>query len=132
LLEQEQQDYVLMATEGLSKSAVGIIRIKPEEGLVGLVGQREEPINVEDAQSHPRFKLFPQADEEAYYGFLGAPIIHQRKVLGVIAVQQTESRLFCQDEIISRDVSGTNCLRNCSCQSERATDHWPKGQAERG
>lgn len=98
LLEQEHQDYVLMATEGLSKSAVGVIRIKPEEGLVGLVGQREEPINVEDAQSHPRFKLFPQADEEAYYGFLGAPIIHQRKVLGVIAVQQTEGRLFCQDE----------------------------------
>ncbi len=98
LTEAPQSDHVLMATEGLSKSAIGIIKIAANEGLVGLVAQREEPINVQNAQQHPRFKFFPEADEEAYHSFLGAPIIHQRRVLGVITVQHTEKRPFSQDE----------------------------------
>ncbi len=48
--------YILMATEGLDKAAEGNLSLAIDEGLVGQVAQREEPICLEDAESHPRFQ----------------------------------------------------------------------------
>lgn len=98
LANYDQQCFELMATDGLDASAVGRVALNFSEGLVGLVGQREEPINVADAQSHPRFKYFPEVKEELLCAFLGTPIIHQRKVMGVLVVQQRESRQFSANE----------------------------------
>lgn len=90
--------YWLMATEGLNKAAVGKVSLGYNEGLVGLVGSREEPINLHDAQAHPRYRYFPETGEERFKSFLGVPIIHHRKVLGVLVVQQRESRSFDEGE----------------------------------
>ncbi|QDP02054.1 phosphoenolpyruvate--protein phosphotransferase [Thalassotalea sp. PS06] len=98
LANQELQHFLLMASDGLAKDSLGQVRIGFNEGLVGLVGQREEPINIANAQAHPRFKHAPEVKEEAFNAFLGTPIIHQRQVLGVISVQQTESRQFNENE----------------------------------
>ncbi|WP_416307952.1 phosphoenolpyruvate--protein phosphotransferase [Neptunicella sp. SCSIO 80796] len=98
LANYEQQNFHLKATEGLSKSAIGKVTIGFSEGLIGLIGQREEPINIDDAHSHPRFKHYPEVKEEKYHAFLGTPIIHQRKVLGVITLQQKIRRHFSEDE----------------------------------
>ena len=68
-----------------------------EQGIVGLVGQREELINLADAP-HPSFKFLPDVAEEAFRSFLGAPIMHQRQVVGILVVQQKESRLFDEGE----------------------------------
>ena len=97
LHDQKSGCYVLKATEGLYKDAVGQVRIAPSEGLVGLVGTREEPINLEDAQSHPRNRYFPETGEERFRSFLGVPIIHHRRVLGVIVVQESQNQR-CFDE----------------------------------
>ena len=60
LLDALQNRYVLMATKGLNDSAVGDVTLGYSEGLVGLVGVREEPINLEHAQDHHRYKyVFP-------------------------------------------------------------------------
>ncbi|GGD48271.1 phosphoenolpyruvate--protein phosphotransferase [Lacimicrobium alkaliphilum] len=98
LANYEHQHFELMATEGLSKDAIGKVSIGFSEGLIGLIGQREEPINIEDAQSHPRFKHYPEVREENYHAFMGTPIIHQRKVLGVMTIQQHKKRRFSEDE----------------------------------
>ena len=90
--------YILMATEGLYRKAVGRVSLGYSEGLVGLVGSREEPINLEDAPSHPRYRYFPETGEERFRSFLGVPIIHHRRVLGVLVVQQRESRCFDEGE----------------------------------
>lgn len=94
LYQPEQDRYVLMATEGLNKRAVGKVSMSSAEGLVGLVGSRSETLSLEDATSHPRFLYFPQTGEERYASFLGTPIIHHRQVLGVLVVQQKERRRF--------------------------------------
>lgn len=86
--------YVLMATDGLNLNAVGRVRLRPGEGLVGRVVAREEPVNLEHAETHPSYQYFPETGEERYSSFLGVPIIHQRKVLGVLVVQQIEQRRF--------------------------------------
>ena len=99
LFDPETGRYILKATEGLYKESIGRVMIAPSEGLVGLVGGREEPINLEDAQAHPRYRYFPETGEERFRSFLGVPIIHHRRVLGVIVVQERQnSRCFDEGE----------------------------------
>jgi len=96
--DYSQDNFILMASDGLNPEAIGNFRIGFTEGLVGLVAQREEPINIAHAQSHPRFKLSPEVHEEGYNAFLSVPLVHQRKVIGVIVVQQKQARSFSNDE----------------------------------
>ena len=98
LKDEEVQRYVFMATRGLNQSAVGKVSMGLDEGLVGYVGERAEPINLEDAQNHPRNRFFEEIGEEPYHAFLGVPIIHHRKLLGVIIVQQQRTRRFDESE----------------------------------
>src|SRR5690606_10147985 len=97
-LRDGEGNYLLMATDGLNPKAVGKVRLAPREGLIGWVVVREEPINLDDAESHPNFQYFPETGEERYSAFLGVPIIHQRAVLGVLVVQQAERRRFDEGE----------------------------------
>jgi phosphotransferase system enzyme I (PtsP) len=98
LANYDQQHFLLVATQGLAKEAIGQVTIGFSEGLIGFIGQREEPINLSDAPSHPRFKYYAEVQEDHFHAFLGAPIIHQRKVLGVITLQQKKKRRFSEDE----------------------------------
>ncbi len=98
LADYDTQEFTLKATDGLHPDAVEQVRIGFSEGLIGLVGQREEPLNVVNAHSHPRFKHYPEVKEENYNAFLGTPIINQRRVLGVITLQQIQMRRFSEDE----------------------------------
>jgi len=98
LVDAEQQQYVLSATEGLRKDAIGNVRFNLDEALIGVVGQREEPLNLEDASLHPRYLFISETGEAPYHGFLGVPIIQHGKVLGVLVVRQREKRKFAEAE----------------------------------
>jgi len=98
LYSPEDDSYILMATDGLNPDSVGNVRLSSREGLVGLVASRAEPINLEVADAHPKFAFFPETGEQRFRSFLGAPIIHQRKVLGVLVVQEQEQRRFDESE----------------------------------
>ncbi|OLS63240.1 phosphoenolpyruvate--protein phosphotransferase [Pseudomonas putida] len=98
LLDPETNRFVLMATEGLNKRSIGKVSMAPNEGLVGLVGTREEPLNLENAADHPRYRYFAETGEERFASFLGAPIIHHRRVVGVLVIQQKERRQFDEGE----------------------------------
>ena len=105
LYDQDDDSYVLMATEGLNPGAVGKVRLKPGEGLVGMVATRAEPVNLDDAESHPNFVYFPETGEKLFNAFLGSPIIHHRKVLGVLIVQESERRFDESEEAFLVTVS---------------------------
>src|SRR3990167_9791512 len=98
LLDRQHSEYVLVATQGLNPEAVGKVRVPINKGLIGLVGEREEPLNIDDATKHPRFFYVPAIKEEAYRAFLGTPVIYQRQVLGVLIVQQEEPRRYDEAE----------------------------------
>lgn len=98
LLDRRRGEYVLMATKGLNPLAVGKVRIPMTQGLVGLVGEREEPINIDDATKHPRFLHVEEVKEEQYKAFLGTPLIYHRQVLGVLVVQQQDPRRYDEAE----------------------------------
>lgn len=98
LLDKKHGDYVLVATKGLNPEAVGKTRVPINQGLLGLIGEREEPINLKNAPEHPRFLSVPEVHEEVYKAFLGAPIIYHRQVLGILIVQQKEIRQYDESE----------------------------------
>lgn len=91
-------EHVLMATDGLPPEVVGQVRLKLGQGLTGLAASRSEPVNVENALTHPAFSQVPAIDETQLHGFLGVPIIRRRKNLGVLIVQQRLQRKFTSDE----------------------------------
>ena len=98
LTDQDNRQYVLMATDGYNVAAVGEVRFAYGTGLVGVVARREEPVNLDDAASHEAYIYTSEIGEEPYHGFLGVPIIQHRKVLGVLVVRQREQRRFAESE----------------------------------
>ncbi|OMH26281.1 phosphoenolpyruvate--protein phosphotransferase [Motiliproteus sp. MSK22-1] len=99
LTDSEQEFHLLIASEGLSQDVVGQLKLGLNEGLVGLVCERSEPVNIRDAPSHPRNYFVPDSGDELYHGFLGVPIVHQGKLLGILVVQQLLQRRFKQLEV---------------------------------
>ncbi len=98
LRDAPSDGYRLVATDGLNPELIGHVTLGTEESLVSLVGERAEPINLEDATRHPRYRYVENLNEERFHAFLGVPIIHQRRVYGVLVVQQEEQRRFDENE----------------------------------
>lgn len=90
LLDEEHVEYVLLAAAGLPTRLVGQWRIKLGEGLIGLVGEREEPINLADASSYSDIASL----SDKYHGFLGVPLLYQGHLLGVLTAQQRTNAQF--------------------------------------
>jgi len=99
LLEPDRANLVLAATVGLRRECIGRLRMAIHEGLAGLVAEQVHPVAVEHAQSHPRFKYFHEAGEDAYQSFLGVPLVDRGVLQGVLVVQTIEPRAFRDDEI---------------------------------
>src|ERR1700730_3226343 len=99
LLEPDRAHLVLAATVGLRRECIGQLRMAIHEGLAGLVAEQVRPVAVEQAQSHPRFKYFREAGEDAYQSFLGVPLIDRGVLQGVLVVQTVEPRVFREEEI---------------------------------
>ncbi len=98
LTDPSRDRFLFVATEGLNKDAVGHLYLERGQGLVALVGARAEPVNLQDATAHPNFHYLPEIGEEQFHAFLGVPIIHHRRVLGVLVVQQRDARRFDESE----------------------------------
>ncbi|MFT7054172.1 MAG: phosphotransferase system enzyme I (PtsP) [Psychromonas sp.] len=88
----------LIASEGLASQVVGFSYLKFGEGIIGLIHQKGEPLNIANITEHPNYKYLPSSGEEFFNSLLGTPIIHRRKALGVLVVQQKGPRLFSELE----------------------------------
>ena len=98
LADEAKGDWVLVATEGLNARAIGKVRMRSGEGLVGYICQHQSLLNLEDGSAHPNFRYFSETGEERYKGFLGVPIINFRNIVGVLVVQNRDLRNFTSAE----------------------------------
>ena len=89
----------LFATEGLNLAAVHRTRLKEGEGLVGLVAETAEPVNLSDAPADPHFSYRPETGEDPFKSFLGVPIVRGGQVFGVLTVQNRAARLYAEEEV---------------------------------
>jgi signal transduction protein with GAF and PtsI domain len=128
LLQADRIHLVLSATVGLHPSGVGKVRMRLNEGLVGLVAQQLRPQVLADAKAHPRFKYFPEAGEDRYHSFLGVPMLDRGLLVGVLVVQTIDPRLFSADEVrmaataaaqLAPIVSDARMEREAQLQAER-------------
>jgi phosphotransferase system, enzyme I, PtsP len=88
----------LYATEGLNRTAVHLTTMTAGEGLVGLIAETAEMLNISDAQQHPRFSYKPETGEEIYNSFLGVPILRAGNTIGVLVVQNSARRSYSEEE----------------------------------
>ena len=89
----------LFATEGLRPEAVHATRLKEGEGLVGMVSETAEAVNLSDAPSDPHFSYRPETGEDPFKSFLGVPIVRGGQVFGVLTVQNKAERIYAEEEV---------------------------------
>jgi phosphotransferase system enzyme I (PtsP) len=133
LADHHKQHFLLVASDGLAERSLGQTTIGFTEGLVGLVGQREEPINIANAQNHPQFIHAPEVEEDELKAFLGTPIIHRRKVLGILSIQQKKARYFNENEeafLVTLSAQLAASLSNAEASvliaEQDSNSHWTK------
>jgi len=90
---------VLRATVGLRREAVGRVQLRLDEGLVGLAAERKQPVVIEHAREHPRYKYFPETGEEVFETLMAAPLIVRGIAVGVLVVQTREARQFEKEDV---------------------------------
>ncbi len=91
------QHLILAATEGLSPQSVGKAKLKLDEGLVGHIAASLSTLNLGDAPADDRFVFIPETHEMPYHRFLGVPLLHLRKLIGVLVIQGREREPFSQE-----------------------------------
>lgn len=89
----------LSATHGLDGAAVHTVRLRPGEGLVGMVARKARPFSVEDAPTHPNFAYKPETGEEPFKSFVGVPILRGGRLVGVLTAQTQSMRPSTEEEI---------------------------------
>ncbi|MFN3234242.1 MAG: phosphoenolpyruvate--protein phosphotransferase [Gammaproteobacteria bacterium] len=98
LIDPKSSEFALIATRGLSVQSVGHVRVPTSVGLIGQIGHRKQPLNVPDQSAVSAFTPIEGLGEEQYRGFLGAPVMHQGRLLGVIVLQKQDEEAFADQE----------------------------------
>jgi len=101
LYDDTTRDLVLQATLGLNPSAVGRVRMKSGEGLVGKTFESLQPIREDRASRHPNFKYFEEAEEDPFESFLAVPIHRGNEKIGVLVVQHEHSGYFDEIDVMA-------------------------------
>jgi len=86
----------LMASDGGPPEVTADrLRFSSRDGLVGWVATHEEPLNVADSPTHPAASRSDPSDVEVrYHAFLGVPVMHYRRMLGVLVARRHSRRAF--------------------------------------
>lgn len=89
LVDHRRQQYVLMAFDNNDVLPMPAQSLALDDGLLGLVAERVAPV------AHLNLTV---PGENNKLAFLGVPIVYHRQVLGVIAVEEANHRVFNEDE----------------------------------
>ena len=100
LYDEISTDLVLNATIGLNPAAIGNVRMKIGEGLVGTTLAKLEPLNEGCARRHPEFKYFKEAGEDPFDSLLAVPILRGDEKIGVLVVQHKSRDYFNDADVL--------------------------------
>lgn len=92
--DDKDQRHVIAATDGLSSRVVGKVQCEFGQGLIGQIADSRRPLNLERVPAESDQDFVRQSGEGQYQGFLGVPVVHKSRVLGVLVVRQREARRF--------------------------------------
>ncbi|BCS52071.1 GAF domain-containing protein [Geobacter sp. SVR] len=123
----EEGELVLKATYGFEQEKIGQIRLKIGEGITGTVAKEMQPLNLSRASQDPRYKVFPELNEEKYNSMLSFPITDRKSVYGVINLQTTSMRSFPEDEIYFVSIIANLILSAIKLRQKVASNRMARG-----
>jgi signal transduction protein with GAF and PtsI domain len=95
LYEPSEDALVLSASKTPHTGEIGVLRLRPGEGLTGWVAQHKKPLAIaERAHEDARFKMFQSLPEDKFEAFLSVPILTRESVIGVINVQHRKTYAY--------------------------------------
>jgi len=88
LYDQEKDLLVLASTSKPYQHHIQKISLAPGEGVAGWVGKHQQPVIIREASlSDPRFRPYPELEEEKFQSLMSVPILaKERQLIGVITV----------------------------------------------
>lgn len=87
----------LFASHGLKQDSVHVTRLRVGEGLVGEVASTGLVLNLAEPKEHPKFVHRPETGEDLYHSFVGVPLLHSHKTIGVLVIQSKVARNFSNE-----------------------------------
>jgi signal transduction histidine kinase len=99
LWDEAHKQLVLTATNGLSQTGVGQVRLGLGEGVTGWVAAHRQPLVVADVRAEPRFVWVANLDQERFTSMLSVPIVSHERVVGVMNLQTVHIHRFTPAEV---------------------------------
>jgi len=90
----------LRANVGFPAEAVGRVRLRLGEGIVGFVAERMRPVSVETAEHDEHFKYVPGLGEERFPAMLAVPVLRGASAAAVLVLQRTAGETFGGEEVV--------------------------------
>ncbi|MDO8302598.1 MAG: GAF domain-containing protein, partial [Sedimentisphaerales bacterium] len=115
LYNEEEEQLVLTATQGLNPDSIGKVKLRLGEGLTGLAMKEMRTIREHRGRDNPAFKFFPGIDEEKFDAFLAVPMTHGLSKIGTLVAQRSGENPFTeQDALAMRAVASqlANIIEN--------------------
>lgn len=92
--------FTLRANVGFPAEAVGRVRLRLGEGIVGFVAERMRPVSVETAAHDEHFKYVPGLGEERFPAMLAVPVLRGASAAAVLVLQRTAGETFGGEEVV--------------------------------
>ncbi len=101
LLNKENDRLVLSSTSDQYKHMVGKIDMAIGEGITGWVGMTLKPVSFRDeAMKDPRFRYFPELEEEKFQSTMTVPILaRDRHLIGIITLHTVAPHEFTEQDL---------------------------------
>ena len=100
LADFASEEFALRASLLPHAEDIGLLRVKPGEGVTGWVAQHMSPVALPSkAAADPRFKMFPMLVEDTYEAFLSVPVISGGRSIGVINAHHRERHEHTAEEV---------------------------------
>lgn len=100
LYDKEKERLVLASTNEQYQRAIGRIEMPLGEGITGWVGLTLQPVILQEgAMNDPRFRYFPELEEEKFQSLMTVPIVTKdRRLIGVVTLHTVAPHEFTEQD----------------------------------
>ncbi len=99
LYDPETKELTLKATFGLNTQMVDHVVIQSGVGLTGKTIELAKPISIADAKASDYNVTIKDLGEDEFKAFLSVPLLYNADPIGVVVVQNRESRKFSKKDV---------------------------------
>jgi diguanylate cyclase (GGDEF)-like protein len=100
LIDENGKELTIKAAHGLSQEVMNKTRLKIDEGLVGYVIKKGEPLLVKDVEKDPRFNIKHKPDRYHTKSLIISPLKIENRVIGVLCMNNKENLApFNEDDL---------------------------------